>query len=547
MIRVRKFQYNFLHENLSFWGSIVIIQLLSAASAGVLIWYFPMYPGVSPDSVIYIEGAENLYTTFEYKSKFIRWLWEGGRDENKAPQQIVESAITNKKEWITDFPPGTSFIYHLTYYISSNILKNIKVINIVFFIFLVLSFLFIIYFETGNLWLTILLFFYLVFTLPFIEKFYWAWSEPLYVLFNFLSFFTLIKFIETKKQSFFILSIIVTTIGCSIRFQGIANVISGLIVLLLYNREYRLKRALMWGLTSSLFFLIDFFYLKTLARGTRYRFHFYPQTIPNLEGNLDIFLHGLLTNYLIFSAENRNFLRTLFFDGAFIIFLFIIILSCFFNRGFKFTSCAIYIVMQCMIIIISGIVFNAGAPERYVMPLFPLAGYWFGKAVDVKNFYLRKILQGLLLLFLILILPLKFFDFYKIRQINRDDGLWYSGSSSRNSAILSYLSHLKIIEKNFYIFSNDAFLAYNSLFNMKLVMYPLPYKRAGFEKFFELTRDMNYYIIWDTNTEGLPIFDTSSKKVITFEYKQAFLDSFPEFTKMYYLPNYLIYGKKKND
>lgn len=198
----------------------------------IVLHFFPKKVGVSPDSVFYIEGAKNLYKTFEYKSILPRTLWEGPRDEDKFPEELVRTAMSNKKVSISHFPHGTSFIYSLSLYISDNLLKNIKIINIALFFAFFLLFTFLIYFETKCLFMTMLLSLSVFLTLPFTNKFYWAWSEPVFVVFNMLCFFAIVKFVQTFNMLYFVLSAIACALSYLTRFQGISNLFAGALVIL---------------------------------------------------------------------------------------------------------------------------------------------------------------------------------------------------------------------------------------------------------------------------------------------------------------------------
>ncbi len=528
---------------------IVIFSLLAMF---ILIYFYPEKVGVSPDSVFYIEGAKNLYRSFEYKSMLPRNFLNGPRNEDKFPEELLHTAVYNKKEPIFHFPPATSFIYSLSMYLSNNLLNNIKILNILFFFIFVLSFIFIIYFETRHILITTLLFLYVVLTLQFTEKFYWAWSEPIYVVFNFLCLFTLIKFIQTSHICYFIFSWITCTLSYLTRYQGMSNILAGAVIIFLYLKNKKLLFSLVWLFLSSVPLII----LRFFGYTSDFYFTLHLITIPTFEGDLSDYSYDWINYFILFENKYKNFIRTTFFNTSFFLLTLLAITSFLFIRNYKFWGSVIFISLQATLIFSAWLLADTKGPARYPMSLLPLIAYTF--AIYATTFHkiredekqsvlsFRKFSSGLLIAFLLLVLPFKAIDFCRIIENKYKKGVWFTDTYYFENTTLKFIKLAQRHEnKKILFFSNDHSLSYSSLFHNEIVVFPLPYTTQGLKKFIDLSQNIEFYIFWKRGEKGLRIFDSSSKHFINYEYDVDTLDTFlnKSFLKKISVSDYIIYKK----
>ncbi len=542
--------------------SFFLLEVFVFLETFILICFFPQKVGVSPDSIFYIEGAKNLYRSFEYKSTLPRTFLEGPRNEDKFPEELLHAAVYNKKVPISHFPPGTSFVYSLSLYINDNLLKNIKIINVLLFFCFFFFFTFLVYFETNDLLISVLLSLCVFLTLPFTEKFYWAWSEPVFVVFNTLCFFALMKFIETYNMAYFILSFLFCAISYLVRFQGISNVFAGALIIFLYLKKRRFFFSSSWFLLSSIPALLLLLYNK-MSSGHSIRYvYLYVNSISAFENVLSGFFYDWMNYFVVFEHRDKNFIRTMIFDSSFFMLILIVIVSILFIRNYKFWSGVIFVSLQSILIFASALFVNDQAPARYPMPLYPIiifvlavykVSFCSSQQSGEYNLPLsKKFSMGLLAVFLLMTLPFKAIDFCKISENKFKDGLWFSQSDNYNSYsnIMNYIKYLSRVDNNKPLFfSNDYYLTYSCMFNEEIVVYPLPYTPDGLRKFLDLSRNINLYIFWKDGEKGVPIFDTNSKQFLNYEYDVNIIESFVRaqiILKILPLYGYYIYVNKSS-
>lgn len=535
-------KYNILH--ISNIGPIILLSLITGIAVFILIHFSPRRVGVSPDSVCYIDGARNLYKNFSYESALPRFLLEGPRKESKVVENLFEVCINKKKTSLSQFPPMTSFIYSLSLYLGSNLLTNIKVINFLSFILFSIIFLVALFKESRNYLITFLLFCYVFLTPEFTEKFYWAWSEPLFVTIQFAGFYTLIKFIENGKTLYFIISVVTTILSYMTRYQGLSNIFAGFLTILLFSKYKRFLSGILWLSITSAPAIISRFVNYSVNH------YIYPaiKTIEALEYAFSNTVYDWLNYFLLFEDMNKNFLRLASFGCAISVFILLVGLSFLFIKNYKYYTAFIFGVSQALLIFVASILLRHAGPARYPMPVLPLISFAFATLTSQPKSLIRKFFTGLLSIFLLIVLPFKLVDFSKIAVNKYKTGLWFTHPDSIPWETLYFIKLAKNISTdNICFFSNDPHLVYSSLFINEIPLYPLPYTEGGLKEFFKQFKQVNYYILWKQGEKGIAIFDIDSHQLINYKYDSNIIDKYFPFipsTQKIFLYGYSIYINK---
>lgn len=498
-----------MNTSIKYWQHFIVFSMIIGIAVFILIYFFPARVGVSDDSVYYIEGARNLYKYFKYESILPFSLFEP-RSERKVVENLFDVCPANKKTSNTHFPPMTSFIYSLSLYMNNNILANIKIINILSFTIFSIIFIIVLFKESRNLLITLLLFCCVFLSLPFTYIFYWAWSEPIFVIFQFFSVYTMVKFIETCKNSYFIISVITTIISYTTRYQGLSNIVAGFLAILLFLKHRKYLFGMLWLGIILLPVIINMFTGYSTGRYIYFR----PGNIRKMVSIL----------YCIILLVGIIFLLT---------------------KNYKVRIVSIFVLLQALLIFSACILTGDSDPKRYSKPLLPVISFGAATLTSTVGFSIRKFSVVLLLIFLLLVLPFNLRELPKLARNKYKTGLGYADEDNLPRPALDYIARIKnSIRGNICFFSNDLHFSLISVFINEIPICPLPYTEDGIKKFFNRFKNTNFYILWKDGKKGEPIFDIDSHRYINYNYDSNIIDKYISTTtsiQKSYLYGYHIY------
>lgn len=195
--------------------SVILISLIAILGVTSVLYYTRYGPGLSSDSVAYIQGAINIKNGHGYA----RFSGE------------------NTLEPITGFPPVFSAVLASLSLVGMDVLSAGRVLNAILFgvnIFLVGL---LIFFSTRSLWASLLGcmlgmgFWGMIFTHA------WLMSEALFILLMLLGFYVFTRYMENKHHLLIILVGILSALSVLTRYAGLSLVVTFALGILLFNKQ----------------------------------------------------------------------------------------------------------------------------------------------------------------------------------------------------------------------------------------------------------------------------------------------------------------------
>lgn len=202
------------------WFSVVLIGLIAITGIASVIYYTRYGPGLSSDSVAYIQGALNLKNGHGY-ARF------SGEDK------LVP---------ITGFPPVYSAVLASLSLVGMDVVSAGRVLNAFLFGVNVILVGLLIFFNTRSLWASLLGcmlgmgFWGMVLTHA------WLMSEALFILWMLLGFYIFNLYIENKHSLLIILVGILAALSVLTRYAGLSLVATFALSILLFSRQSWKKR-----------------------------------------------------------------------------------------------------------------------------------------------------------------------------------------------------------------------------------------------------------------------------------------------------------------
>ncbi len=198
----------------------------------VLVLVFTRFgPGASGDSVYYIMGGQNI------------------ADGNGFSRTSGGGEIKP----ITGFPPFFSLVMSIFALIGTNMFVGGRGLNILLFAANIFLTGFIIYRYSRSIWPALLGSALVLSSDTLIENHGWIMSEPLYVFLMLLAVYTLAKYLEAHKRSFWALSIIFISLASLTRFAGVALTAAGVFAIFVLGKRKLIRRiidSILFGVLS---------------------------------------------------------------------------------------------------------------------------------------------------------------------------------------------------------------------------------------------------------------------------------------------------------
>lgn len=177
----------------------------------LMIWITPFGSGVSPDSTVYIGGAQNLLTG-------------RGFSLNDNP--------------ITHFPPFYSLFLAIGGVLQSDFVQIARHLNAVIFGINAAMIALAVYLATKrNLAASIIAACFFLSSAPLLELHAWAWSEPLFITFTLSCILLLSRHIVQPDGRFFVASALSLALAITTRYAGLGFLPPALILLVIVSRE----------------------------------------------------------------------------------------------------------------------------------------------------------------------------------------------------------------------------------------------------------------------------------------------------------------------
>ena len=210
---------------------IYYLGCLALLGVVVVLVFTRFGPGASGDSVYYIMGGQNI------------------ADGNGFSRTSGGGEIKP----ITGFPPFFSLVMSIFALIGTNMFVGGRGLNILLFAANIFLTGFIIYRYSRSIWPALLGSTLVLSSDTLIENHGWIMSEPLYVFLMLLAIYTLAKYPEAQKRSFWTLSIIFVSLASLTRFVGVALTVAGVFAILVLGKKKLIRRlvdSILYGVLS---------------------------------------------------------------------------------------------------------------------------------------------------------------------------------------------------------------------------------------------------------------------------------------------------------
>jgi len=210
-------------RDVQFWFFISIICVLS-----FLLIFFTTKNygvGVSPDSVVYFEVAK----------------------------QIMHGETVYVAMWPPLFP---AILAVLASIFDLELLHSARILNAILFSGLIFTSGMLFHRHKNKHTMVLVLFLMsITVSIPLVPIFLMAWSEPPYLLFSLLFIFFMDRYYQQKKPGDLILAASFAALGSLTRYMGVANIISGCIILVIAHRHHltqMIQKLITFGLVSMI-------------------------------------------------------------------------------------------------------------------------------------------------------------------------------------------------------------------------------------------------------------------------------------------------------
>lgn len=412
---------------------ILIILIFTIIGALLILWITPYGSGISPDSTIYLESAQNI---------------------------IEGHGFVNDGEPVTHYPPAFPIVLSTIGFFGDDLVHVARYFNsFLFGVNIVLAAIMAYGATDKKIPTFIIAALFSLATAPLIEIHSMAWTEPLFITFTLFSIYLLAKFYKNPTNLLLIFSAI--TIGLSVitRYIGIVFIPAGLaiVVTAIRNHTYKEKIQKMFGWSALALTPIGLFILRNLlvAKNATDRsivFHpipilefigkviintfdfFAPTSFPYLIrvllflifGVLVLFLTNQSVRYISLRVDNRQ----LNFELILISFLFTISYLSFLYLSISFIDAATPVNKRIMSPIL--LIFSLG--------LFQL--FWlFSISMN------KPIVWWLFLVITLLSISIKSKNAIQVASTIQINGLGYTSKEWRNSEIIGFVQNYEIKSK----------------------------------------------------------------------------------------------------
>ncbi|MGD2027617.1 MAG: hypothetical protein PVI99_07360 [Anaerolineales bacterium] len=204
-------------ENLFGNKDILWICLIGLFAIGVMIFITPFGVGVDPDSLSYMEAADNL-------------------DMGKG--YVVHG------DSLPYYPPLYSIFLIGTKFFTDDMVQGVRFLNALVFGLNVITFGIAVYFTVdGNIRFVGLVMFVIMISAPLIILHSMIYSEPLFILFTLSALLTLSFFVDQPSKTLFVLSVVFLVLAIFTRYVGIALIPAAVLsVLVLGSNRHLIRR-----------------------------------------------------------------------------------------------------------------------------------------------------------------------------------------------------------------------------------------------------------------------------------------------------------------
>ena len=358
-----------------------IITMLFATRYGV---------GISPDSVVYIGGARNLLSG----------------------QGISKSFGAGEIEPITHYPPLFSISIALPGYFGLDLINVVRWLNALLFGANIMLVGLMMKRYTSSLKTSILGSIFMLTSVDMLFIHSMAWSEPLFIFFTLLGLNLLILYIEKSRLIFLISTACIMALGFLTRYIGVVLIFSGIVAILLLNRETIRKRILnsivftcIGCLPIVVWFLRNFYVAGTI---TNRKISFHPISLRKIKFAFQTISVWILPEKVP-SSVRLTFLL-IFFACLLVMVRMVIKNKKYFKKqNFlkKISVLAIFIFVYMMFLVISISFFDAYTPidNRILSPVYATGmiivlctAYKMLKFIKDREVY-KRILLGVLIIF----------------------------------------------------------------------------------------------------------------------------------------------------
>ncbi len=389
----------FLQVDKEFFWYHLYCLLTGTAGACLLLFATSYGMGISPDSISYLDSAENLHIGKGLTSSF----------DNYSP--------------MIHFPPLYSFLISLMQNLMSGLAAT-RMFNVLAFAGSIAILTFIMQrFSDRGIAMPCLLISLFIFSEITIRLHSMVWTEPLFLFFMLACFALLDKYMEKTHTIFLILATIFASASLLIRYSGIAVILTGATILLIVpsgSFKTKLKQSLVFSAISLLPFF--FWSIRNIlavknATGREFSIHIVSET--------HIFQLFRSFLFLIFPDSFMEYLKQFKFIVGFLAILafistFVALYFLWRNRRSMIAyaraikpSCrnyilifALFIVVYAGFLIVSISFFDASTPlcTRILSPIFLSILILFSGLVDliIGQKLIRIIMSAVLFIFMIL-------------------------------------------------------------------------------------------------------------------------------------------------
>jgi 4-amino-4-deoxy-L-arabinose transferase-like glycosyltransferase len=204
-------------------NKVIFLSLIGLGLIGIFIINYATYWGIGlygSDSFSYISVARSIAEGYGF----------------------VFPASDSGYYPLTHFPPFYSVALALLEVVGFDALVNAKYLNAFLFGFSIFLFGYLIKRTTKSIFFV--LFGSILFTISaiFVELYSLAMSEALFIILTLLSFILIYEYINRQKLVILVITSVVLGLASVTRYVGIVNILTGIVVLLLFNRESKLSR-----------------------------------------------------------------------------------------------------------------------------------------------------------------------------------------------------------------------------------------------------------------------------------------------------------------
>lgn len=207
-------------------------------------------------SLIPVRFVNYFFLIFIYYVAYLSWPWDGSSLNYDARQYIATAltlADTGKfDESFLFFPPLYPMVLSLMVPLESNLEIAASYVNAIIFLLLMPSYLFCFSNSQPSGPVTAMALFFVALSSSIYIVFFYAWSEPLFLLLTLYCLYFWSGYLAHRKKSYLYLSFVFLSLVVLTRHAGITVVVTILLSLLLYPSSSRLKELMRVFIVGSI-------------------------------------------------------------------------------------------------------------------------------------------------------------------------------------------------------------------------------------------------------------------------------------------------------